>query len=85
MTQKRKKLLLREDEAKMIEFALGKVIEGVEIVEKEYNEMLISAFSVEDKRKYRIAAKNMGKVAAETKRILKLVQDAEVTETVAEL
>lgn len=81
MTHTRKKLLLREDEAEMIEFALDKLAGGLEAVEKEYSAMQIFALSAADKAKYEVSEKKAQEVIAEVKRILKLVQDAEVEET----
>lgn len=85
MIYTRKKLLLWEDEAEMIEFALEKVAEGFEEVEKEYGAMQALAFSADDEAKYAAFERGAKRVAAKTRRILKLVQDAEVTETVVEL
>lgn len=85
MTHTRKKLLLREDEADVIKFALYKLVEALRTAKKEYRAMQIFALSAADKGKYEASEKNTQEVIVEIERILKLVQDAEVTETVVEL
>lgn len=85
MAHTRKKLLLREDEAEVIEFALDKIAGGFEAAGKEYSDMQIVALSAADKKRWEISEEVASKAAAEARRILKLVQDAEVTETEAEL
>ena len=84
MTHTQKKLLLREDEAEMIELALAELMKRLEWAEKEHSAKEIFAFSAEDKACYRRAAEKARGSIAETERILKLVQDAEATETEAE-
>lgn len=76
MINKRRKLLLREDEAKMIEYALTELLSYYKIIDNER------------KRNPIFRSTNIVPVesaTAEIERILKLVQDAEVTETVVEL
>lgn len=85
MNHTRKKLLLREDEAEMIEFALKKLVEMFELAAKEYRALRIFAISKSDEANYRGIEEETSKVATEAERILKLVQDAEVTETEVEL
>ena len=85
MTSTRKKLLLREDDAGMIEFALIDLMKRLGQAEKEHSAMGIFAFSTTDKVIRRRSAEKARGVIAEIERILKLVQDAEVEETVVEL
>ena len=76
MTYKRKKLLLREDEAEMIEYALAELLSYYKIINRGRKNNPIF-------RRTNIVP--VESAAAEIERILKLVQDAEVTETEVEL
>lgn len=71
-----KKLLLREDEAEMIEYALTELLSYYKIIGKEQKSNPIF-------RHTNIVP--VESAAAEIERVLKLVQDAEATETVVEL
>lgn len=85
MTNKRKKLLLREDETWIIECALNQLITRFRDAEKEYATLQKIALNEEALRNCKIAEKRARENVNEAKRILKLVQDAEVTETLVEL
>ena len=85
MTHTRKKLLLREDEAWIIECALEQLITRLRDAVKEYATLQEIAPNEETLRNFKIAEKKVRENINETERILKLVQDAEVTETVVEL
>lgn len=84
MTHTRKKLLLREDEVEVIEFALDKIAGGFDAAGREYSDMQIVALSAADKKRWEASEKVASAAAAEARRILKLVQDAEVEETEVE-
>ena len=85
MTHTRKKLLLREDEAWIIECALEQLITRLRDAVKEYATLQEIALNEETLRNFKIAEKKVRENINETERILKLVQDAETTETVVEL
>ena len=85
MTSTRKKLLLREDEAWIIECALNQLITRLRDAEKEYATLQEIALNEEALRNCKIAEKKARENINEAERILKLVQDAGVTETEVEL